>query len=255
LIDEAIDGSIDVVENGGGVTLHRRNFGDPTAAPVLTAMFGERDAIPLGKYDRRFASGWSQLDRNLHTWADTSGLWDPAGERRLTATRIAGVVAAIVGLVVAAISAAVAATHGKGWVAGVAVGGVVAGAGLAAVVRSWELRVRTARGSGLWLRVESFRRFLAASEAHHAEEAAARGVLREYTAWAVAVGEIDRWTHAMQAATNIPDPSALSFAYLVPALTVASSSASTAPASHGGGGGGFGGGVGGGGGGGGGGSW
>jgi hypothetical protein len=32
-------------------------------------------------------------------------------------------------------------------------------------------------GSGLWLRVESFRRFLAGSEAHHAEEAAKRGVL------------------------------------------------------------------------------
>jgi uncharacterized membrane protein len=72
-------------------------------------------------------------------------------------------------------------------------------------VRAWELRVRTAAGSGLWLRVESFRRFLAASEAHHAEEAAKRGVLREYTAWAVAVGELDRWSRSVAASTVAPD--------------------------------------------------
>ena len=105
----------------------------------------------------------------------------------------------------------------------------------------------------MWLRVESFRRFLAASEAYHAEQAAARGVLREYTAWAVAVGEINRWTHAMQSATNIPDRSALTYAVLAPSLSSSTSSTSTAPSSSGGGGGG--GGVGGGGGGGGGGSW
>jgi hypothetical protein len=68
-------------------------------------------------------------------------------------------------------------------------------------VRAWELRVRTPAGSGLWLwlRTESFRRFLAGSEAHHAEEAARRGHLREYTAWAVAVGEVDRWSRAVAA--------------------------------------------------------
>ena len=116
--------------------------------------------------------------------------------------------------------------------------------------------MRTPLGSGLWLRIESFRRFLAQSEGYHAEQAAARGVLREYTAWAVAVGEVDRWTRAMASASNIPDQSALSYAYLYPLLLASTSSASTAPSSSGGGGGGgFGGSVGGGGGGGGGGSW
>ena len=65
--------------------------------------------------------------------------------------------------------------------------------------------MRTPAGSGLWLRVESFRRFLAESEAYHAEEAAKRGVLREYTAWAVALGEIDRWSRAVSASTVIPE--------------------------------------------------
>ena len=35
----------------------------------------------------------------------------------------------------------------------------------------------------MWLRVESFWRSLAGSEAHHAEETAKPGALREYTAW------------------------------------------------------------------------
>jgi hypothetical protein len=118
----------------------------------------------------------------------------------------------------------------------VAIGGVIFGAGLAAALRGWELRVRTPAGSAAWLRVESFRRFLAGSEAYHAEEAARRGVLREYTAWAVALGEIDRWSRAVRASTAIPADAGLSYAYLAPALMMSTMSASTAPSSSGGGG-------------------
>jgi uncharacterized membrane protein len=99
--------------------------------------------------------------------------------------------------------------------------------------------------------VESFRRFLAGSEAYHAEEAAKRGLLREYTAWAVAVGEIDRWERAVQA-SSITDRAGLGYVHMAPVLMASTSKASTAPSSSGGGGGGS---VGGGGGGGGGGSW
>ena len=86
---------------------------------------------------------------------------------------------------------------GRTGIALVVVGSLLGGGGFAALVRGWELRVRTPLGSGLWLRVESFRRFLHESETFHAEEAAKRGVLREYTAWAVALGEIDRWERAV----------------------------------------------------------
>jgi uncharacterized membrane protein len=239
------------------VVLRRHNFGDPAAAPVLNEMFGGRDEIALGRYDKQFATGWSQLSQDLQEWADTSGLWDPAGDHRRNLVRVLGVVAAIAGIAVAVLCSWAGATRGSAWLIGVAVGAVVAGVGIACVVRAWELRVRTPKGSGLFLRVESFRRFLAASEARHVEEAAKRGVLREYTAWAVAVGEVDRWRQAMEAATNIPDVdvgNALAFAYIASSLSSATSSASTPPSSSGGGGG-FGGSVGGGGGGGGGGSW
>jgi uncharacterized membrane protein len=102
--------------------------------------------------------------------------------------------------------------------------------------------------------VESFRRFLAASEARHADEAAKRGVLREYTAWAVAVGEVDRWSRAVAASSAARDPAVAQYAVIGPSLSSATAATSTAPSSSGGGGGG-GGGVGGGAGGGGGGSW
>lgn len=69
-------------------------------------------------------------------------------------------------------------------------------AGVALVAGSATRRSRTASGSAAYLKTESFRRFLAASEARHVEEAWKRGVIREYTAWAVALGEADAWRRA-----------------------------------------------------------
>ena len=160
----------------------------------------------------------------------------------------------VLGAVVAFAGGFAASRWGSPWVALVVVGSLLAGGGLAAMIRGWELRVRTPLGSGLWLRVESFRRFLHQSETFHAEEAAKRGVLREYTAWAVALGEIDRWERAVEGSAAIPEDAGLGYVYMAPMLSHSTSSAATAPSSSGSGGGG-GGSVGGGGGGGGGGSW
>jgi hypothetical protein len=256
LVTEAIDGAISLdQEDNKRVRMRRLDFGDPTAAPVLDTMFDGEQELLLGKYDRHFAAGWRQVGTDLQHWMDTSGLWDPAGDRRRTTVRIVGILAGVAGAAATVLSAVMAAQHGAGWLVGVALGAVIAGVGWAGALRAWELKVRTPLGSGLWLRTESFRRFLAQSEGYHADQAAARGVLREYTAWAVAVGEVDRWTRAMASASVAPDPTALSYAYLYPVLYASTASASTAPSSSGGGGGGFGGSVGGGGGGGGGGSW
>ena len=140
--------------------------------------------------------------------------------------------------------------------AAVGLGALLAGAGLTAALRSWELLVRTAQGSAIWLRVESFRRFIANSEVRHAESAARMGLLRQYTAWAVALDELDHWTEAVEAAALEPSSSFsssdLAFVAAAPSFSSATTSTFTAPSSSGGGGGG---GVGGGGGGGGGGSW
>jgi uncharacterized membrane protein len=118
------------------------------------------------------------------------------------------------------------------------------------------LPARSAQGSALALRAESFRRFLHASEAQHVEWAWQHGLLREYSGWAVALGESEAWAKAMERA-NVPEPARVS---AMPAILIATSpsvySSRVAPSKSGSGSGGFSGGsVGGGGGGGGRGSW
>jgi uncharacterized membrane protein len=67
------------------------------------------------------------------------------------------------------------------------------------------LPARSATGSALTLRAESFRRFLAASEGKHVDWAWKQGLLREYSAWAVALGAADAWGKALEN-SNVPAP-------------------------------------------------
>jgi hypothetical protein len=262
LVQAAIDGAIDIddgADGRGGTRLHRVG-GAPASAEqqaVLGRMFAAGPDIELGRYDKDFAAGWGVLGAQLGDWRHTSGLWDTRADSRRVVGRVLGIVAALAGAVVTIVGGGLAASNGAQWLPVPLAGGVIAGAGLAVALGAWELHVRTPAGSAVWLRVESFRRFLAASEAYHAEEAAKRGILREYTAWAIAVGEIDRWSRAVSAASIPPEVAGVHYAYMAPLLLASTTSTATAPSSSGGaGGGGFGGGsVGGGAGGGGGGSW
>ena len=255
LIGAALDGYLDLEDQGGKVTLVRLPRRDGPASYTLDTAFDGRDRLTLGTYDQSFAAAWRSVGTELAAWQRGSGLWDPRGDRRRGLAQVLGAVAALAGLLLAVVGGGLANRSGPGWLAMAAAGGLLAGAGAAAAVRAWELRVRTPAGSGLWLRTESFRRFLAGSEAHHAEEAAKRGYLREYTAWAVAVGEIDRWSRAVAASSAAADPTTARYTVLAPGLLSATSASSVEPSSSGSGGGGGGGGVGGGAGGGGGGSW
>jgi hypothetical protein len=255
LIEAAIAGDIDLVEEGKK-KVRIVKTGDVSGAQrtPLKRMFGGRQEIELGKYDSQFAKGWALIDGQLDAWARQSDYWDTRADQRKTTVRVLGGVLMVVGALVA-LGAGFAANRWGGlpWVVLIVVGSLLGGGGFAAMIRGWELRVRTPAGSGMWLRVESFRRFLHESETFHAEEAAKRGVLREYTAWAVALGEIDRWERAVSASGAIPQDAGLGYVHMAPILMSSTSSASTAPSSSSGGGGG--GSVGGGGGGGGGGSW
>jgi hypothetical protein len=255
LLEAAIAGDVELVEEGKRtVRLVRRASTNPATQGILDQAFAGRDEIELGSYDPSFSSAWASLDGVLSAWQQRSGLWDLEADRRKTVTRGLGFLGAILGLVGAGAGGALAARFGEEWLPVVVVAALIGGMGFAAAVRGWELKVRTPAGSGWWLRVESFRRFMAGSEAFHAEEAAKRGMLREYTAWAVAIGEIDRWERAVAASSAIPQEAGLGYVHMAPMLAASAASASTAPSSSGSGGGG-GGSVGGGGGGGGGGSW
>jgi len=228
-----------------------------SVAKVLDKMFGGSTTINLESYDPTFAGGWQELSSDLESWRQSSGLWDAAGRRRRNQAIGFGILGFFVGLALVAIGAVMANRSGEGFYPLIVVGGLAAGLASAAVLRSWELRVRTARGSGAWIQIESFRRFLHDSEAQHVERAAEMGLLRQYTAWAVALGEVDRWEDAVRAAAAQPDSGIrayhhTNFVVAAPLIARAVSTASTAPSSSGSGGGG---GAGGGGGGGGGGSW
>lgn len=260
LMESAIRGEIEVIDRDekdfvivrGATTPH------PVVAPTLDAMFSGREQIELGSYDPQFAAAWKQLAGELETWRRASGMWDPAGRTRRNRARMLGVLGALAGLAGTVLGGVLANRSGAGWLVLAAVGGIVAGAGLLALIRAWELPVRTPEGSARWLQIESFRRFVSESEARHAEAAASMGVLRQYTAWAVAVGELPHWQKAVDAAAAMPGSAVTSsvndlrFISMASGLSRATTSTFTAPSSSGGGGGG---GVGGGGGGGGGGSW
>jgi Predicted membrane protein (DUF2207) len=256
LIQAAIDGAIDLRDSDSDTTITRTGPGSPEEEEVLDMAFGGRPDVTLGSYDPAFSSAWSDLGSRLSGWRDGSGLWDHGSQTRRVLAIVLGGLVLLLGAAAAAGGGALAGRFGPQYLPLAAVGGVLFGAGLAAVLGAWELPVRTAAGSGLFLRVESFRRFLAESEAYHAEEAAKRGVLREYTAWAVALDEIDRWSRAVSSSTVIPEDAGLHYIHIAPLLLASTVTASTQPRSSGGGGGGFGGGsIGGGAGGGGGGSW
>ncbi len=260
LIGAAIDGYLDLEEDGQGVTLVRLPRHDHSwTARTLDTAFAFDDRLTLGSYNPRFAAAWRMIGDELAAWDRTSGLWDPAGDLHRRLAWMLGAVVVVGGLAIAGVGGALANRWGWVWLALMAWGALLAGAGLAAVVCAWELRVRTPAGAGLWLRVESFRRFLASSAAHHADEAAEQGVLRQYTAWAVAVGELDRWSRVAAASATAVDPADARYLRIAPSLPSAARSSMVRPSSSGGssfsGGGGGGGGVGGGAGGGGGGSW
>ena len=266
LLECAIRNEIDIEANDDDEIILRRGNAraHPSSQRLLNAMFGSRSEVKLTRYDSTFASGWGDLRDELGDWLDGAVHWDPAGRRRRTRAIILGIVGGSVAFAMAALAAVFAARGGGLPFAALIIISLVVGAAIATVANAFELLVRTEVGSAMWLRVESFRRFLEQSEAHHVSEAAEMGVLRHYTAWAVALGESKAWTKAVEAAADSnPELRStlgrdLTFASVGASVASAAGTAAVAPSSSGDDGGfsgGFSGGIGGGGGGGGGGSW
>lgn len=138
----------------------------------------------------------------MKEWQGTCGLWEQAARRRSRRARWLGAGAVLLGWVVAIVGGVQSGGAGTWWPT-VAVGAVLAGAGLAMSIQGRELWVRTARGTALWIEVESFRRFLAQAGVPTVEMVDAEQVER-YTAWAVALGELANWSKAVEASTVSP---------------------------------------------------
>jgi uncharacterized membrane protein YgcG len=210
---------------------------------VLRRMIGG-DRIVLGKYSKQFAAGWSDIAKRQRQFVTASGFWKrPIGSSGAGGTGIALVV------LVAAVAAMLFA--GRALRASPVLGSPVVAVLLAIVVPGIAallayrrlLPARTVSGSALAIRTESFRRFLAASEARHVEWAWEHGMLREYSAWAVALGTADAWESAMRGST-VPPAEFNAAPILLYHHASAIGSTRTAPSSSGsGGGGGFSGGF------------
>jgi hypothetical protein len=252
LLGAAVDGYIDLDDQDPKAARITPLPHDVDATTALLAVaFDGRDEVQLGKYDRHFSSLWSSLPSMQKQWLRGSGFADVDADRRAGRSIGLGVLGCVLAAAVLVVAASASSTHPMTALVVIVLGALLGGLSLGAALRGWELRVRTPAGSATWLRIESFRHFLANSEAHHVAEAAKRGVLREYTAWAVALGEVDHWSKMADAAGLPPDTAGLHSALVAPMIASSFASTGTAPSSSGGGGGG----VGGGGGGGGGGSW
>lgn len=229
-------------------------------AVLLDRVLAEGDPYVTGKYDSGFAAAWQAIRRHQLETIRSSGWWTnmPPGSAARGGCLGPVIVILVFGFVIggAGVGAALGLLHS--WPAAL-VFGIVVPAIAASLAYAALLPARSAQGSALALRTESFRRFLDASEGRHVEWAWEHGLLREYSGWAVALDEADAWSRAMQGA-NVPAPAqAMAAPILIHSMGSSIHSSRTAPSSSGssggGGGGGFSGGSGGGGGGGSSGSW
>jgi uncharacterized membrane protein YgcG len=236
---------------------------DPADAPILDELFAGGDTVELDGYDRDFSTAWRSARSEMQRSISTSGFWKrlPPGT---AGAGCGGALSAPFVIILAVwffIGAGSVISAGFGAfrspIGGIAFG-IIVPAVTAAVMYHTLLPARSAAGSALALRTESFRRFLAASEGRHVEWAWTHGLLREYSAWAVALGAADTWQRAMEA-TSVPPTEVSTGPLLLWSMAPAFHSGFTPPSSSGGGGGfgggGFSGSVGGGGGGGSSGSW
>ncbi len=224
----------------------------------LVRLFASAPAVELGTYDKAFAGVWNGIAAEQKRLIDDSGWWSrPLGF--VGSVSAAAVVLAVFGgfLAFGLFGSALLALVTSSWggPAAVAVVTVLVIGVLSGLMYQSMLASRTATGSALTLRTESFRRFLEASEGRHVEWAWEQGLIREYSAWAVALGAADAWSDAIES-SNIDQPERFTTPMLIYANASVFRSAHTAPSSSGSSGGfGGGGGVGGGGGGGSSGSW
>ena len=259
--------AIELSEEGGTLSIGsgpKRHTLDQGDAALLAALLAGKDPYVTGTYDPKFAAAWSQIAAMQSALIASSGWWRhlPPGSGLGVGSKVSPFGAIVVsGFLIFMFGGAASALLGllRSWPVALAAGFVFPAVAAYVVYRAL-LPARSAQGSALALRSESFRRFLHASEGQHVEWAWSKGLLREYSGWAVALGEADAWGRALEQA-NVPAPARASVGPIIvagraPSIAASRTKPSASGSGSGGSRGGFSGGrVGGGGGGGRGGSW
>ena len=216
----------------------RRGELDPAEAAHIDKILDDRDRIELGTYDRKFATAWSDVHKALATSIVSSGWWrrlPPGATAQLGNARAVGMLVAILLLIFFGAGSFIVALLGLFDSVAAAVSfGIVVPAIFAYFLYRQLLRVRSATGSALALRTESFRRFLEASEGQHVDWAWKQGLLLEYSAWAVALGAAGAWSKALNKSQVPPaEAAALTHPMLIYSMGSSISSSHTAPSSSG----------------------
>jgi uncharacterized membrane protein YgcG len=238
---------ITVVKDDGDVVLGMgpKYATAPAAdAAILGTLFTSGPSVRLDGYDKDFATAWRAVRAEEERSIAESGYWKrmpPGGGGCSSALSLPVLIFAGFWLFIAAGSVLTALLGLVAGPIGALLFGLVVPALAAYAMYRSMLPARSATGSALAIRTESFRRFLAASEGRHVEWAWKQGLLREYSAWAVALGAASTWERAMEASSVPPvelSTGPLLFYSMGPSFT----SFHTAPSTSGGSGGGFGGG-------------
>lgn len=225
----------------------RWNRVDDGTAGILESAFAGRDSITLGEYDEDFATAWRSVFDEQHRRVRESGWWSRLPSTVTGSGALRWVVIAVVFWVFIGAGSFLTAFLGvfRSPAGAIVFGLLVPALAAYALYRSL-LPARTAAGSSLALRAESFRRFLAASEGRHVEWAWKQGLVRQYSAWAVALGAAAAWERALGASSVPPAEYAANGPLLLYYVPSSFAGTTTAPSSTGGGVGGGGGGFGGG---------
>ncbi len=181
---------------------------DDETRQLVDQMLDYKEELALGTYNANFAKAWARVSTLERDGIARSGWWKrlPPGGVRGGGTASVRLVAVVLMFVVFGGGSLLTALLGG-------YGGMLLALGFALLVPAITAHfvyralrsARSATGSALALRTESFRRFLAASEGKHVDWAWKQGLLREYSAWAVALGAADAWSRAL-ANSNVPPP-------------------------------------------------
>ena len=202
--------SITLTKGGDDIVLGRgAKFDqlDSDSKNLVSQMLDFGDEITLGTYNPNFGQAWEQIRSLERDGIAASGWWKrlpPGGGSGGDAST--WMVLVVIAFVFFGAGSLLTALFGlfHGAIAALLFA-IVVPAISAHFVYNAMAPARSATGSALTLRAESFRRFLAASEGPHVDWAWKQGLLREYSAWAVALGAADAWGRAL-ANSNVPAP-------------------------------------------------
>ncbi len=181
---------------------------DADSQKLITQMLDFKEELSLGTYNANFGKAWGAIQTLERDGIATSGWWkrfppsSVGGGGSASSLAVVVVIAFFFFGAGSLLTALLGLFHNK---VAALLFALVVPAIAAYFLYKVMLSARTATGSALALRAESFRRFLAASEGQHVDWAWKQGLLREYSAWAVALGAADAWSKALEH-SNVPAP-------------------------------------------------